>query len=234
VFGEASPGTTFLTRQPFHVLLSVLGILLVLSLLAFVVPLWVVRGVGRPPVSSLVFFGAIGVGFLVLEVVLIQRFVLFLGFPTYALSVVLFALLAFTGAGAWISGRWADPRKALIAALGMAAALIGVLALTLQPLLRELVGQPFALRVLLAVIMLAPVGLTLGTAMPIGLRRLSGLHPAGVPWAWGVNGVTSVLGSVLAIVLAINWGFAATTFVALACYAVALGHALVGRWPEVS
>ena len=69
------------------------------------------RGQPRPPARALAFFAAIGLGFLLLEIVLIQRFVLFLGFPTYALSVVLFALLVFTGLGSYASARWSDPRR---------------------------------------------------------------------------------------------------------------------------
>ena len=69
-------------------------------------------------------------------------------------------------------------------------------------------------------------------AMPIGLRRLSELHPAGVAWAWGINGITSVLGSAVGVFVAINWGYAVTTLVALACYLVALAHAFLGRWPQ--
>ena len=67
-------------------------------------------------------------------------------------------------------------------------------------------------------------------AMPIGLRRLSALYPEGVPWAWGINGITSVLASVLAIAVAITWGFAVATLLALACYLGALAHAAFGRW----
>jgi hypothetical protein len=76
------------------------------------------------------------------------------------------------------------------------------------------------------------VGVTLGMAMPIGLRRLSALHPSGVPWAWGINGITSVLASALAIAIAILAGFTVTTLVALACYLGALAHVRLGRWPE--
>ena len=89
----------------------------------------------------------------------------------------------------------------------------------------------FAARVAVAVVLLAPAGLLLGTAMPVGLRRLSALHPAGVPWAWGINGVTSVLASVLAVFVAINWGFTITTLLAAVCYALAAAHAALGRWP---
>ena len=187
---------------------------------------------GRPPAGALAYFAAIGLGFLVLEVALIQRFVLFLGFPTYALSVVLFALLVFTGLGSLLSARLRDRRAG---ARGRARRGHGRRAdrraSALQPLLRALIDLPFAARVAITVALLAPAGLLMGVAMPIGLRRLAGLYPAGVPWAWGINGVTSVLASVLAISVAINWGFTVATLVAAACYAVAAGHAQLGRWP---
>jgi Spermine/spermidine synthase domain len=219
------------TIDPVRVLLVTVGILLALAALAFVVPLAVVRR-ERPPLSSLTFFAAIGLGFLLLEIVLIQRFVLFLGFPTYALSVVLFALLVFTGVGARLSSRWADPRRALAAALGIALALIVLGAFALQPLLGAIVGLPFAVRIGVSLALLLPVGMTLGTAMPIGLGRLEGLYPRGVPWAWGINGVASVLASALGVAVAIIWGFEVATLLAAACYVVALWHVLAGRWPS--
>ena len=232
-FGETAAPGGLRVPDPTLILAITLAILVVLSALAFALPLALVRGEGRPSVRSLGFFAAIGLGFLVLEVVLIQRFVLFLGFPTYALSVVLFALLVFTGLGSLASERaTADPRRALIAALAAGAAMIAVMAFGLQPLLRALIELPFWLRIALAVTLLAPLGLTLGMAMPLGLRRLEGLYPSGVAWAWGINGVASVLASVLAITVAIMMGFTAATLLALACYLAALAHAALGRWPE--
>ena len=221
-----------LSRTPFMVLLTTLGILLALSAVAFLLPLVLVSRARRPPLSSLVFFAAIGLGFLLLEVVLIQRFTLFLGFPTYALSVVLFSLLVFAGLGAWLSGRFAQPRRTLLVALAIASGLIAVSAFALQPVLRELIQLPFAARIAITVSLLGPLALMLGMAMPIGLGRLAALHPASVPWAWSVNGIMSVLASVLAIAVALSWGFTATSLLALGCYLVALGHALLGRWPE--
>ena len=225
------PNSPFISRTPFLVLLVALGILAALCAVAFALPLALERGAGRPPAGALAYFAAIGLGFLIFEVVLIQRFVLFLGFPTYALSVVLFALLVFTGAGSLLSERLSDRRAALVAALTAVTVIIAVAAFALEPLLRGLIDLPFAVRVVLAVVLLAPVGLLLGMAMPIGLRRLAALHPTGVAWAWGINGVTSVLGSVLAIFVAINWGFTVATLLAAACYAAAAGHARLGRWP---
>jgi len=190
-----------------------------------------IRGPERPPLSSLIFFAAIGLGYLVLEIALIQRFVLFLGFPTYALSVVIASMLVSTGVGSLLSARWQRDRQALLMALAVAVGLIGATALALEDLLVALIGLPFAARIAVAILLIAPLGMVLGTAMPIGLRRLAQLYPSGVPWAWGINGIASVLASVLAIAVAITWGFTAAILLALGCYLVALAHAAVGRWP---
>ena len=230
--GTARPGeTTFIARTPFVVLLIALGILAVLCAVALLAPLALRRGQPRPPARALAFFAAIGLGFLLLEIVLIQRFVLFLGFPTYALSVVLFALLVFTGLGSYASGRWSAPRRSLALALTAACALLLLVAFALGPLVHALIDAPFALRVAVTVVVLAPVGLALGTAMPTGLRRLDALHPGAVPWAWGVNGACSVLAAVLGIAIALVAGFTVTTLVALGCYLLALADVLKGRWP---
>jgi spermine/spermidine synthase len=221
----------FFTSSPYTILMLTLGILSLLSAVAFVLPLGFVRRERRPRPGALIYFAAIGVGFLVLEIVLIQRFVLFLGFPTYALSVVLFALLMFTGIGSQLSTRFRVPRRALLTALSVAALLILGSAYALQPILRELIDLPFAARVAVSVTLLAPFGLVLGMAMPIGLRRFQDLYPDSVPYAWGVNGVASVLASVLGVALAIDFGFAIATIVAGLCYVVALAHAALGRWP---
>jgi hypothetical protein len=214
------------------VLLIALGILAALCVAAFVAPLALVAGRERPPLRSLAFFAAIGIGFLVLEVAMIQRFVLFLGFPTYSLSVVLASLLLFTGVGAAGAARWREPRRALPAALTLAVALILATAFALPSVLHDLIDLPFAIRIGLTAAILAPFGLTLGMAMPLGLARISTLYPGSAPWAWAINGVTSVLAAVLAISVAIVWGFTVATLVAAACYAVAAADAAFGRWPR--
>ena len=230
--GQATPPGYLFTVKPFTVLLVALGILLALCVLAFVLPLGLIARSDRPPLGSLVLFAAIGIGFLVFEISMIQRFVLFLGFPTYSLSVVLAALLAFTGLGAGLSGLWRRPQRALTAAMALVAALIVAAAFGLPPLLAALIDLPFGARILLTAVVLAPYGLLMGMAMPIGLRRLSSLHPRGVPWAWGINGVTSVLASVLALTVAITAGFTVATLLAAACYAVAAAQAMLVRWPD--
>jgi hypothetical protein len=217
-------------RSPFLLLMVTLAILTVLSLLAFVLPLWLTTHVERPALGSLTYFAAIGLGFMLLEVVLIQRFVLFLGFPTYALSVVLASLLVSSGLGSLISARFEDPKRGLALALGAAVALILLFAAFLSPLLRSLIDLPFALRASIAFVLLAPVGMCLGMAMPLGLRRFQALHPTGIAYAWGVNGVASVLASVLGIAVAVNFGFPAASLAALVCYGFALVHVIWGSW----
>jgi hypothetical protein len=231
LFAPPAEGAFYAT-DPLKVLAVTLAILSVLCALAFGLPLALLpRGV-RPPVRSMAFFGAIGLGFLLLEIVLVQRFVLFLGFPTYALSVVLFALLLATGIGSWLSSRARDPRRALFWTLAGACTLIAAGAVGLQPLLRALIALPFPGRIAVALALLVPLGLLLGAAMPLGIGRLAARDPGAVPWAWAVNGATSVLASVLAVALAITLGYTAVMAAALACYAFALGEAVrVGRRP---
>lgn len=218
--------------DPISILSSTLLILLVLSGLAFVLPLAVVEANERPRLSALSFFAAIGLGFMLLEIVLIQRFVLFLGYPTYALSVVLAALLLSSGIGSALSMRWATSPKALQRVLLAAALLIGGSSFFLSDLLNLAIVLPFAVRVPTAILLIAPFGLTLGMAMPLGLRRFESLYPHGVPYAWAVNGIASVLASVLGIFIAIHFGFIVESIVACACYGFAAAHAFWGRWPE--
>jgi hypothetical protein len=229
--GGRSAGYIY-AAEPFLVLIVTFAILLVLSLLLVAAPLVMTAREDRPPVGALGFFAAIGLGFLTLEVVLIQRFVLFLGYPTYALSVVLFSLLLWTGAGSLIAGQVHDRRRALTVALVIACVLIAASSYGLHGLLEALIDLPFAARVAVTVAMLAPVGLALGMAMPLGLSRLAGLYPKGVAWAWGVNGIASVVASAAAITVAIVAGFPIATLVALVCYLGALAHVRLARWPD--
>ncbi len=234
--GQEDKGFIYNT-DPSTLLMVTLGILAGLSLLGFVLPLVVHRmrkaADPAPSVGALTYFAALGLGFLLLEIVLIQRFVLFLGFPTYALSVVLFSLLVFTGIGSMLSSRLRAARRTLATVLGIAVVLI-VIGSWALPELNGLITLPFSTRVVIAIVSLAPAGLVLGICMPLGLRRFQALWPTGVAYAWGVNGIASVLASVLGIAIAINFGFRTASLAAAGCYAFALVHALVGRWPSTS
>jgi predicted membrane-bound spermidine synthase len=175
--------------------------------------------------AFLLYFATLGAGFIVVEVVLLQKCVLFLGHPAYALTVVLFALLLFSGLGSLLSGRIPDGSlsRALPKVILLAVALIACSVIVLSPLFYGLVHLDARWRVLVTVLALAPLGLALGMPMPTGIRILAQRAPELIPWAWGVNGAASVLGSVGAIALAMVWGFDQALLVAAGLYLAGLG-----------
>ncbi len=202
-----------------------------LGVLAFILgPLLLVRRrlqatPRRGLLGFLLYFATLGAGFIVVEVVLLQKCVLFLGHPAYALSVVLSTLLLFSGLGSLLSGR--IPGHALPRALPKVILLVVALILTavllLSPLFYGSVHLEARWRVLITVLALAPLGLALGMPMPTGIRILAMRAPELIPWAWGVNGAASVLGSVGAIALAMVWGFDQALLVAAGLYIAGLG-----------
>ncbi len=159
--GSHSSGYIYAT-DPFEVLLVTFAILAALSLALVAAPLVLTSRDRRPPMRSLVFFAAIGVGFLAFEVVLIQRLVLMLGFPTYALSVALFALLLWTGVGSWLTSGVRDERRMLLWALSAACLFIAIGVFALLPLIHALIGASFSVRVLVTVVLLGPIGIAWG------------------------------------------------------------------------
>jgi predicted membrane-bound spermidine synthase len=173
------------------------------------------------------YFGLLGAGFMLVEVALLQRFVLLLGHPVYSLTVTLFSLLLGTGVGSFLSRRIADEnvRARLLAAL-FGVALLGLAAIvTLPPLIRAAIGATLAARVALAVALMFPAGLLMGVPLPAGVRLLARGRPELLPWAWAMNGALSVLGATLAVFIAMNWGFSVTLLAGAAVYAGAAGLA---------
>ncbi|HEY6250145.1 MAG TPA: hypothetical protein VI685_09290 [Candidatus Angelobacter sp.] len=201
----------------------VLGMLLIISaaaVLAFLVlPLLLHKGGTPLRVGPLLYFVAIGLGYILVEVSLIQRFVLFLGHPTYALTVVVFLLLLSSGVGSIAARR---PRLRL--ALGAIAALILLDVLILPLLLSSAVGLNFAVKLLLSAVFLVPLGFLMGMPFPTGLKMLTQSGHSTVEWAWAMNAAASVLGSAGAMVIAIHFGLTVT----LAC--AALAYLMAGWW----
>lgn len=178
--------------------------------------------------SFLLYFLAIGAGYILIEVALIQKFVLFLGHPTYALTVVIFSMLVSSGLGSFVSRKLTGDRDhRLVAVLALAAALVGVLALIVQPVLTAGVGLPWAEKVIATVLMIAPVGFVMGIPFPTGLRLLEKRHEPSVRWAWSLNAAASVLGSVGALMLALYLGLVETMLIGGGLYLCAMAVILV-------
>jgi hypothetical protein len=173
--------------------------------------------------SFLFYFLTIGAGYILIEVALIQKFVLFLGHPTYALTVVIFSMLVSSGLGSFVSGRVVGDRNGrLIAALGIAAALVCAMAATVQSVLTAGVGLPLAAKAIATVLLIAPMGFVMGMPFPTGLRLLERHHPPSVRWAWSLNAAASVLGSVGALVLALYLGLVQTMLIGGGLYLCAM------------
>jgi len=171
----------------------------------------------------LAYFGALGAGFMLLEVALLQRFVLLLGHPVYSLTVTLFSLLLGTGVGSLISRRIAPDRvrdltvRALVGVAFVALAAAFGLARLVD------IGIPWELpvRIAFAVALITPVGILLGMPLPGGMRLLAANRADIIPWGWGINGAFSVVGATLAVFIAMNWGFSVTLMSAGAVYLLA-------------
>lgn len=214
------------SMEAIMILAGVLGLTALLGALFVLVPLFVGarrRGLTLPPVGLLIYFGALGVAFMLLEVPTIQRLTVYLGRPVYSLAVVLFSLLFFSGLGSrWSGQRWREgiPRR-LGWLFGLLVGMIGLHALAVGWLLEATVGWSLGARLAMTVALLAPLGILMGMPFPLGMRW-AGTHQEGVvPWLWGINGVTSVLGSALAIALAMHVGFRLTLLVAGGLYMLA-------------
>jgi len=178
--------------------------------------------------SFLLYFLAIGAGYILIEVALIQKFVLYLGHPTYALTVVIFSLLVSSGLGSSVSRRLVgDRNNRLAAVLALAAALVGLLAVIVQPVLAAGVGMPLFEKIVATVLMIAPAGFVMGIPFPTGLRLLEKRHEASVRWAWSLNAAASVLGSVGALVLALYLGLVATMLIGGGLYLCAMAVILI-------
>jgi hypothetical protein len=187
---------------------------------------WMRRhGLGRArALPSAVYFGALGVGFIVVEVVLISKFVVLIGFPIYAMAAVLCTLLIAAGVGSRLSGwLWRRHPARAIGVFPVVALLIAAVVAAF-PHARDLalgLGQPA--RIALSAGLLLPLGVALGLPFPLGIAALDRVAPRLVPWAWGVNGFMTVVGSLLAALLSIRWGFDVTLLAAAAVYLVAMG-----------
>jgi len=212
------------------ILLILLLVSAALTLLFVVLPLLLFRRDAlrerrREKLRVLGFFLCLGLGFILVEIGFMQSFVLFLGHPIYALAVVLATLLAASGTGSALSGRigraW-GPRGLVRRAIGVLAVLMVIYALGLEPLFHALLGWPIGARIALSVVLVALPGLLMGALLPSGVRTANALGPEVVPWAWGLNGATSVMGSILAITVSMNFGFTSTLFAGIAAYLVGL------------
>jgi len=231
-----SLGTTW---QPFGgagflVILAIFGLAVILASVLIILPAIVKNETKKLPVKGtiriLIYFGMIGLAFLLVEMPMIQQFILYLDHPTYAMAVVLFSLLLFSGFGS----RWGNKILSISAALLVLLVFLTGWLFLLPAFLRATLGLPLAARIGVSIISVAPIGFLMGIPFPAGLEwmrksipfdeknRVEGM----VAWIWAVNGSTSVIASILSSLLSLSFGFNRTLAVGMICY--------LGAWIMVS
>jgi hypothetical protein len=176
------------------------------------------------------YFAGLGLAFLFIEIAFMQRFLLFLSHPLYAIAVVLCAFLVFAGLGSGYASRvtarleeTAQPHTGRAIALAVAGIVsISLLyLLSLGPIFQWGLALPGVAKVALTLVLIAPLAFCMGMPFPLGLAQVAKQAPNLIPWAWGLNGCASVLSAILATILAIHFGFTAVVGLALALYGLA-------------
>jgi SAM-dependent methyltransferase len=208
------------------VALAALALSAIASLILILLPLAALRRPGerRGPIGRwqvAAYFLAIGFGFMFIEISFIQRFTLFLGHPLAAVAVVLAAFLVLAGFGSGISRHFSKRRRlALAITVAGIVGVAGVYLIALPFVFPVLIALPLFAKVTIAILLIAPLGFAMGLPFPLGLGEVAAKVPGLVPWAWSINGCASVVGAVLASILAMHLGFTIVVCLALALYAV--------------
>jgi SAM-dependent methyltransferase len=217
----------FQHRRALSLLLGMLLICLVVALMFLIFPLLLkddnkifgeVSKSTRLRVS--VYFFLLGIAYLLIEIPLMQRLILFLGHPIYSLTVVLFALLIASGIGSLISERLINSAVAKYLWI-ILFVVLGIVSFFLTPFLRSQIGLPTTARVIISVLIIFPVGFLMGIPFPSGLRAAGQIHPSLVPWAWALNGAGSVVAPVIAMIVAIAGGFTLAQLLGTTAYLLA-------------
>lgn len=209
----------------YPVLVMALAQAVVVSVLLILLPL-ALAGTHRTLIAApaalrnrvLVYFFALGLGFMAIEIPFLQRFSLFLSHPSYGAAMVLATFLIFAGLGARHSARLRPAARWPFAAI---AAIALLYVLVLPPLLGGLMGIAQGWKIVLTVLLIAPLAFCLGFPFPLGLAAVAARAEALVPWAWGINGFASVVATLLATLLAIHWGYSLVVLLAVALYGLA-------------
>ena len=199
-----------------------LGLTILLAALGILVPMCRHRLVGVPGAwSSIVCFGSLGLAFIFVEIALIQKLMVFLGGPMYSLAFTLSVILFFSGLGSYFGRKWSAPEALTTLAL-LIPALIVAMNIALSAAIPHLLGMALPLRIIIGILVISPVAFLIGMPFPLGLTIVGRLSPGWVPWAWAINAFTTVLGTMLAVLLSMHFGFQKVFLSAAFLYLAAL------------
>ncbi len=207
---------------------------LALVVVAIVIPLRpALRDAGtRQASGGTAYFMLIGMGFMFIEMALLQRFSVFLGHPIYSLSIVLFSLILSTGLGSLLSDHVSIERKNnFIVWAVLTGGYVMSQLLWLPDLLLSLDSGSLAVRGLVTVSVILPAGVLMGFGFPAGMRFISAVDSRPTPWFWGINGASGVLASAVAVACSIAYGIGTTMALGALCYFLLIPAAMVIGFP---
>lgn len=213
--------------------LLVLITLLQISAISFaliLLPLFRLGWKGKLKFRVLLYFAGIGLGYMFVEMIFIQRFILYFGNPVYAASAVIIFLLIFSGIGSYISGYFMKNRKWLLGVLSAIVVLLLLYSFLLTPLLQRTIDLSLPLKLGIVFLLIAPLAFFMGVPFPAGLSQVSKTNKEIIPWAWGINGCVSVISTALATLVAVEMGF--TWVMLLAALAYCLPLLVQLKWKE--
>jgi predicted membrane-bound spermidine synthase len=176
------------------------------------------------------YFAALGIGFILIELALLQKLILLMGNPTMTFALLLFTLLISSGSGSLISSRIVkNNMKNLIFVIGGIAVLGILYVLFLPPIIYSTIAESIEIKAAVSIAILAPIGFLMGMPLPTGMRLLKVHRPDYIPWMWAINGAFSVLGAVLAIALGIMFGSSLAMILGILIYLIALGISFASK-----
>jgi hypothetical protein len=223
------PHTTTHFTYPVFMFKSLFVIVFLMVLVTILLPLMLFKRVSLSVVNGhftggyLLYFACLGLGFMLVEIPLIQKFIVFLGHPLYAVAVVLSTMLVFSGIGSMLAGRISQQNilRGLRTIIFILCTLLILYVYGLPIVFDMFLGMSGYIRLIVSVLLIVPLGTLMGMALPLGIRLLEYDGKAMIPWMWGVNGACSVMGSIIAWGLSLNFGYTITLWTATAVYASA-------------
>ena len=229
IFSLRGSGGLYLMEWGYLILVASLILALFASVILILLPLISYRNIKSAPkvfgkTKVLVYFFALGIAFLFLEITFMQRFILYLSHPIYSAAVVLSSFLVFAGLGGAYSKQLSSKRGDIGA---VRSAVFFILFLSLfylfafDTLFEQLIALPDVIKMAVTIALISPLAFAMGIPFPVGLAYLGKESPSLIPWAWGINGCASVISAILATLIAIDFGFVVVTLLALVFYLLA-------------
>jgi len=172
------------------------------------------------------YFAALGMGFILIELSLLQKLILLLGNPTMTFAILLFTILVASGIGSFISSRLIPTTTRNLTFVIAGVIIIGFIYVAfLSDVIYSVISEEFTTKAILSVGLLFPIGFLMGMPLPTAMRLIKSFTPTYVPWMWAINGAFSVLGAVLTVVIGITYGASYAMTLGVLIYFIALGIA---------